>query len=94
MSSRRRIWAGRDVCCGVGSGNKVSVGAGWDVSIWTWGYDSIGASREVWAGRVLEQRAHGRACDRGGRGARHWAADDGHGLHGHLLRLRNKQMMC
>lgn len=82
---------GRDVCCGIGSGSEVSVGAGWDVSVRTRGYDSIGAGGGVRAGRVLQQRAHGRACDRGGGGARDWA-DHRHGLHGHLLGLRNKTM--
>lgn len=56
--------AGRDVCCSVGSGTEVSVGAGWDVSVWTRGYDNIGAGGGVRAGRVVEQRAHGRARDR------------------------------
>lgn len=63
LSSSRRIGAGRDVCCSVGSGTEVSVGAGRDVSVWTRGYDSVRA------GRVVEQRAHGRTCDWGGGGA-------------------------
>lgn len=83
---------GRDVCCSIGSGSEVGVGAGWDVGVRTRGYDSVGAVGGVRAGRVVEQGAHGRAHDRGGGGARHWAADNGHGLHGHLLGLRNKTM--
>lgn len=86
--SRGRIGAGWDVCRSVGSWGEVCIGAGWDVSIRTWRYDSISAGGGVGAGRVVEQRAHGRACDRGSGGACDWTADHGHSLHGHLLGLR------
>lgn len=91
LSSSRRIGAGREVCCGVGRWAEVSVWAGWDVSVWTRGYDTVGASGSVGAGRMVKQRAHGRARDRGGGGARHWATDCGRGLHCHLLGLENKK---
>lgn len=92
LLSSRRIGTGWDACCSVGGGTEISIGAGWDVSIWTWGYDSIGASGCIRAGRVVEQWAHGRTCDWGGGGTCHGAADDGHGLHGHLLGLRKQKM--
>ena len=92
LSSSGGVGAWRYVCCGVGSRCEVSVGAGWDVSIRTWWYNSIGAGGGVRAGRVMGQRAHGRACDGGGRGACHWAANHGHSLHGHLLGLRDEDM--
>lgn len=91
LSSGGSVGAGWYVCSSIGSGREVSVGAWGDVSIRTWRYDSIGAGRDVRAWRVVEQRAHGRACDWGGRRACHWAADHSHGLHGHLLGLRKEK---
>lgn len=92
LSSGGSVGAGWYVCSSIGSGSEVSIGTWGDVSIRTWRYDSIGAGRGVQAWRVVEQRAHGRACDWGGRRACHWAADHSHGLHGHLLGLRKKKM--
>lgn len=50
--SSRRIGAGWDVFCNVVIGAEVGVRAGWDVSIWTRGYDNIGAREGIRAGRV------------------------------------------
>lgn len=71
LLSSRKVGAKRDICGSVGSGTEVSIGAGWNISVWTWGYGSI------WAGRVMELRAHRRTRDWGGRGA--WCGATGHG---------------
>lgn len=71
LLSSRRVGAKRDIWGSEGSGTEVSIGAGWNISVWTWGYGSI------WAGRVMEMRAHRRTCDWGGRGA--WCGATSHG---------------
>lgn len=83
----RRVGAGWDICCCVGSWAEVSIGTGRNISVGTWGNGSI------WAGRVMEMKAHRRTCDWGGGRAWYRATGYGHCWHYPLLVLKKKNHM-